>query len=174
MPVPRGLLNILLTLLLLLPLLLLTTTHNRGIAAITTTTTYCCCWYRLLFLLLPLFHFCRCHAVAYLAAPVVAINIHAETNVKYPAFFTDPPDHTEILQIIQIDPANRTDRILVNMYRSFRSHRFHSGRRYRSCRSYRSQLDKDVQITQIPLRYTPVKHPPHTDPSRLNMMQTST
>ena len=32
---------------------------------------------------------------------------------------------------------------------------------------------KEVQITQIPLRCTPVKYPPHTDPSRLNMMQIS-
>ena len=67
------------------------TTHNLGI--------YCCCWHRLLFLLLPLCYFCPCHAVAYLAVPVVAK--HAETNVKYPAY-TDPPDHTEILQTIQI------------------------------------------------------------------------
>ena len=34
------------------------------------------------------------------------------------------------------------------------------------------QLGK-AQITQIPLRYTPVKYPPHTDPSRLSMMQKS-
>ena len=60
---------------------------------------YCCCWHRLLFLWLPLFCFCPCHAVAYLAAPVVAK--HAETSVKYPAF-TDPPDHTKILRVIQI------------------------------------------------------------------------
>ena len=94
MPVPRDLLNILQTLLLLL--LVLRLTHNRGIAAITTAVGH-----RLLFLLLPLSYFCPCHAVAYLAAPVDAINKHAETNVKYPAF-TDPPDHPEILQIIQI------------------------------------------------------------------------
>ena len=55
-PVPRGLLNILLTLLLLLLLLL---TYNRGIAAITTAVGH-----RLLFLLLPLYYFCPCHAVA--------------------------------------------------------------------------------------------------------------
>ena len=60
---------------------------------------YCCCWRRLLFLRSPLFHFFPCHAVAFLAAPVVAKP--AETSVKYPAF-PDPPDHTEILQIIQI------------------------------------------------------------------------
>ena len=59
---------------------------------------YSCCWHRLLFLWLPLSYFCPCHAVAYLAASVVAKN--AETGVKHPAF-TDPPDDTEILQIIQ-------------------------------------------------------------------------
>ena len=35
------------------------------------------------------------------------------------------------------------------------------------------QPGKDVQITQIPFKYTRVKYPPQTDPSRLNMMQTS-
>ena len=35
------------------------------------------------------------------------------------------------------------------------------------------QPGKDVQITQIPPKYTRVNYPPHTDPSRLNMMQTS-
>ena len=44
---------------------------------------------------------------AYLAAPVVAISNHAETSVKYPAL-TDPPDHTDILQIIQILPIVHT------------------------------------------------------------------
>ena len=43
--------------------------------------------------------FCSCHAVAYLADLVVAK--HAETSLKYPAF-TDRPDHTEFLQILQI------------------------------------------------------------------------
>ena len=35
------------------------------------------------------------------------------------------------------------------------------------------QPGKDGQITQIPLNYTRVKYPPHTDPSRLSIMQTS-
>ena len=51
------------------------------------------------FLAVTLIHFCPCHVVAYLAAPVIAKP--AGTSVKHPAF-TDPPDHTEILQIIQI------------------------------------------------------------------------
>ena len=55
------------------------------------------------------------------------------------------------------------------MYRSFRSHSFHSGRSYRSCRSYRFcrsyiyiilqiiqiPTGKDAQIPQISLTYTP-------------------
>ena len=100
-PVRRGLPNSLLTLLLLPPLLLLP--RIRGIAAITTVVGH-----RMPFLLslLRLSVFFPCHAVAYLAAPVVAINKHAETKhaetcVKYSAF-TDLPDHTEVMQIKQI------------------------------------------------------------------------
>ena len=35
------------------------------------------------------------------------------------------------------------------------------------------QPGRDEQITQIPLKYTRVKYPPHTSPSRPKMMQTS-
>ena len=107
-PVPCGLPNFQLILLLLLPLL----THNRGIAPITTVVRH-----RLLFLLLPLSYFCPSHAVAYLAAPVVGINEHERTSVKYPAF-TDPPDHTEILQIIQILQIVQTASRLICTYHS--------------------------------------------------------
>ena len=120
-----------------------------------------CCWHRLLFLLLPLCYFCPCHAVAYLAVPVVAK--HAETNVKYPAY-TSPPDHTEILQTIQIlqivqtasqlrctDHSNHTDSTQAD--HTDPADYTDPGDRWkpqinmcRSCRSYRPYLAKDVQI----------------------------
>ena len=68
-----------------------------------------------------------------------------QTIVEYPDF-TDPPDHTKIPQIILILQimqthgykdayhADRTYPIPVN--RSYRSHRFKSGRSYRPCRLY--------------------------------------
>ena len=118
MPVPRGLLNILQTLLLLLPLVLLLTISVYLLFIPLMLE-------QVAFLAATLIYFCPCHAVAYLAAPVVAKNKQAKLSVKYPAF-TDPPGHTEILQIIRILQIVQTASRFL--YRSFRSHRFHSGR----------------------------------------------
>ena len=133
--------------------------------------------------LLPLLYFCPCHRVAYLAAAVVAKQaaIKCEVSRCYTCFrsYKHPADHSH--------PANRTDRIPGKMYRTFRSHKIDSGGSYRPSISYRScryliihilyiiqtQHSKYVQMTQITLRNTPVKYPPHADPSRLKIMQTS-
>ena len=138
------------------------TTHNRGIAAtnaVAGTGGFSCGY--------SSFVFFPCHAVAYLGAPV--LTKHTETSVNYPAC-TETPDHSYRNPADHTDPANRTDRIPVRMYRSFRSHIFHSDISYISSRSYRSSPVKMYKLhgshsgTRLP-----VKYPPHTDPSRLNM-----
>ena len=83
--------------------------------------------------------------------------------------YRNPADHS--------DPTNRTERIPVRIYRSYRSQRFHSGRSYRSnpvkmCRPHRSHSGThlwNIYLIQTPSRLnmlqTSVKYPHFTDPS---------
>ena len=121
--------------------------------------------------------FARATRLLYLAAPVVALITGAEASVKYHAS-TGPPELTEILQIIQILQIVQTESRLI-----FTDHADHTDSTHvdhtdpvdhkHMLRVIHIQPGKDVQMTQIPRRYSPGKYPPHTGPSRLNKIQAS-